>query len=219
VDIDKLDALRAYAFQYATGMLWMLAFLVLFAGPPDYVAFFARLNTKLIPETLVTILAVGLGIIVPYAIATALWPLSFQLHELFLRVDRAFRVKVLHRASRKHELRDGARQKLGRLGIPQAQDDELLVFIHGTNPRLAAILELERHEAWFHATSILPTALLVGACAYKINWGILSGVTLGLLAVVVGVMHAEKEMVVWLDRVDAAVLLAADGESQSATKK
>lgn len=267
MDIDKLYALRAYIFQYATGMLWLLAFFV-FAGTPDYVTLFGNIKKASVPETLVTFLAVALGIIVPYVIATALMPLSRFLHEYFRRGDVAFRKKyrtalekhfrVKHPyvfKSRKDDLRKRACEIVKRrLHVDQVQEDELLVFVHASNPGLAAILELERHEAWFHATVILPASVLVAACTYQIGLGLLAGVNLGVLEIfmgampvenlasgvivaaysyqgslaplagvilgvpasvagmltlIVGVVHAEKEMVIWLDRVDAAVLLVA----------
>ena len=230
MDIDKLYALRGYIFQYATGVLWLLAFLV-FAGTPDYASFFKTVHGASVPETLVTSFAIAIGIVIPYTIATALRPLSRFLHDYFLRVDRAFRTKYRSRLgklfkvkkpyqyhSRKPDLRDGARAIVkGRLHVREADEDELLAFVNVTNPRVAALLELQRDEDWFHLTAVLPTALLAVACAYKIQLGLPCGVILGVLVLAVGVSQAEKEMVIWRDRVDAAVMLVASNETPSAT--
>lgn len=229
---ESVSAIRAYVYDYIVGMLWILG-LVAAAATRDNVAQLAtagssiakRLSGVAVPEIVSGFLVAIGGVVLPFCVCTVLKPVSLRVMTTFSRLQRRFEKWL--RSEKAANAGAGAaldaiasRHVRQRLSLPAVEvpREVKLTYLKSQHPMLAPAIEQARDDLFFRAAAALPSALLFGGIGFHIAAfvPVLTGITTGLLTLVLAAWFANKELRGWLLTLDAAIALEPKAETYAA---
>jgi len=214
----RISSLQAYAFEYATGVLWAMVLVILFAGNRNVSTLLRDASAALAPvaalkfsDTLTAFLIVVAGVVLPYALAMAFRPISLRLMNGLLYLGR--RIIPSQRRHIKRDLHVLSIQHLQTaLRITSDIDyPELLAFIAAHDYAAAENIESLFNEVVFRAATVVPSALLFTLVAYRVLPIYLS-LAIGVTALLSGAAYAIQELSRWRDRAEALAILLTSSE-------
>ncbi|MBV9071280.1 MAG: hypothetical protein JO231_21375 [Acidobacteria bacterium] len=218
----SISFVQTYILEYVTGILWILGLIVALPGTSNVAGIVSTTASALkplkefeIPDAVIGGLAAVAGVVIPYAIAMAFRPLSLWPMNGLLKAFRLFEKKILKRERRDlHRLTVKCLE--AALAITSTVDyPEQLAFITSKNEAVAAALEWARNDAVFRAASVLPSALLFGAIAFRFTPASLTlAVAIGVVAFLLGATFAIQMLGRWRDRTESLILLYASSEER-----
>jgi hypothetical protein len=214
------SSFQAYILEYVTGVLWILTLCAALPSARDVAGFMSAVGVVFRPATEFNIpdavtggLAAIAGIVIPYAVAIALMPVSIWLMNGWQTLWRWVEQRILRRPGRDLHLLTNDRLK-ALLGIgSRIGHAEELAYVASQNETLALRLEWIRNNVVFRAAATLPSALLFGVSVYRFlqapGW---VSIVAGAVVYGLGVAYAIGMLNEWRDRTDSVIVLYTNSQ-------
>lgn len=219
----KINAARAYIFEYVVGVLWLIDVGVLTLDRSTAIEV-ARLIRDLgvalggsAPPTFVTgfMLAVT-GVVLPYCASLAFTPVTY----VVMNAVYAIQHKWWPATKKSHDDLSvcavaRVRQFVG-VDAPVSLTFRLLMLIKYRQPRVVEHLIRTRDEVLFRAQAILPISLLFGAILWRnIEHNIVAlpvAISVFIIVFIAGAYDVNVALNHWMIDVNNAVLVSVQGE-------
>jgi hypothetical protein len=219
VDIQKLDGVRRYAFDYIVGLLWLVALGFAFKTENGIVCLAkfvsdvgAASDIKHIPEQAWMFALIVAGVVVPYCMSLVVSPVAFAFSNVVLR----FGLK----AEQHSRLDDGETIFAVAEQIIQSTveatfghtDGTMLLYVEAVAPRLATGIRRSYDEFSFRIGTIIPVVALIVMAVYRVisvHWvGALLAAVVGVAVLVSGAVQIYQLLMQCRTRLYLAIVLA-----------
>jgi hypothetical protein len=222
----QIHAVRPYAFRYALGVLWMLAFGSVFVKR-EHLLEWARLIQDISresgagenPELLLGFVLITVGVIVPFSLALAFHPLSYVISDALFR----WLTPRINRRDLRNDIQLqglAANVVLRRAQAPPSAvyDHTKLMLVISENPAAGSDLQSKFDEAIFRAQSIFPTSILVAATTWHgldtTMTATIGAFCTGATLFVIGMWYSIVVGHRWRRQLNSAVLLYCAGAAE-----
>ncbi len=218
MDDASLDTIRPYLLDYAEGILWMFAAVSLCSSPGAFAkhaqafdTFLGQLPNLRMPDLVIGLIVLIIGIILPYCVSVTLRPVAM----LLLNWQLSFQRRVTRRQVQEQAWLRGHEELQRHLGLGcRISADFCMMALEATQPTVARRLRNSYRDLAFRARAILPAALILASASafileslFRLTFPAVVSIGLALAFFALGSWAANADLEQFHEGLGATILL------------